>query len=59
MTNSDGRPRPNDAPRPRGHDTPEEEYDFYARDENQEPQGPPRRRSLRRPPGPRAHTAGE
>jgi hypothetical protein len=25
-----------------------EEYDFYAHDENQEPQGPPRRRSTRR-----------
>jgi hypothetical protein len=24
--------------------TPEEEYDFYAQPENQEPQGPPRRR---------------
>lgn len=27
--------------------TPDEEYDFYARDENQEPQGPPHRRSAR------------
>ncbi len=27
--------------------TPDEEYDFYARSENQEPQGPPRRRSRR------------
>jgi len=27
--------------------TPDEEYDFYARPENQEPQGPPRRRSSR------------
>ena len=27
--------------------TPEEEYDFYAQPENQEPQGPPRRRSAR------------
>jgi len=27
--------------------TPEEEYDFYARPENQEPQGPPRRRPSR------------
>ena len=27
--------------------TPDEEYEFYARPENQEPQGPPRRRSAR------------
>ena len=27
--------------------TPEQEYDFYAQPENQEPQGPPRRRSKR------------
>jgi hypothetical protein len=27
--------------------TPNEEYDFYAQPENQEPQGPPRRRSSR------------
>jgi hypothetical protein len=27
--------------------TPDEEHDFYARPENQEPQGPPRRRSSR------------
>jgi predicted HicB family RNase H-like nuclease len=27
--------------------TPDEEYDFYAQPENQEPQGPPRRRSAR------------
>ena len=27
--------------------TPDEEYDFYARPENQEPQGPPRRRTVR------------
>jgi predicted HicB family RNase H-like nuclease len=27
--------------------TPNEEYDFYSRPENQEPQGPPRRRSSR------------
>lgn len=27
--------------------TPEEEYEFYARPENQEPQGPPRRRRSR------------
>jgi predicted HicB family RNase H-like nuclease len=27
--------------------TPDEEYDFYAQPENQEPQGPPRRRSSR------------
>ena len=29
------------------HMTPDEEYDFYARPENQEPQGPPRRRTRR------------
>lgn len=27
--------------------TPDEEYDFYARPENQETQGPPRRRTVR------------
>lgn len=27
--------------------TPEQEYEFYARPENQEPQGPPRRRQAR------------
>jgi len=27
--------------------TPDEEYEFYARPENQEPQGPPRRRPRR------------
>jgi hypothetical protein len=27
--------------------TPNEEYDFYAQPENQEPQGPPRQRSSR------------
>ncbi len=27
--------------------TPDEEYDFYAQPENQEPQGPPRRRASR------------
>ena len=27
--------------------TPDEEYDFYARPDNQKPQGPPRRRSRR------------
>lgn len=27
--------------------TPDEEHDFYSRPENQEPQGPPRRRSAR------------
>ena len=27
--------------------TPDEEYEFYARPENQEPQGPPRRRRAR------------
>ncbi len=27
--------------------TPDEEYDFYAQPENQEPQGPPRRRRAR------------
>lgn len=27
--------------------TPDEEYEFYARPENQEPQGPPRRRRSR------------
>ena len=27
--------------------TPDEEYEFYGRPENQEPQGPPRRRSPR------------
>ena len=27
--------------------TPDEEYEFYARPENQEPQGPPRRRRVR------------
>jgi len=27
--------------------TPDEEYEFYARAENQEPQGPPRRRRAR------------
>ncbi len=27
--------------------TPEAEYEFYARPENQEPQGPPRRRTVR------------
>ena len=27
--------------------TPDEEHDFYAQPENQEPQGPPRRRSAR------------
>jgi hypothetical protein len=27
--------------------TPNEEYDFYTQPENQEPQGPPRRRSSR------------
>jgi predicted HicB family RNase H-like nuclease len=26
--------------------TPDEEYEYYARPENQEPQGPPRRRRL-------------
>lgn len=28
--------------------TPEQEYDFYAQPQNQEPQGPPRRRSTKR-----------
>jgi hypothetical protein len=27
--------------------TPDEEYDFYGRPENQQPQGPPRRRTVR------------
>lgn len=27
--------------------TPDDEYDFYARPENQQPQGPPRRRTVR------------
>lgn len=27
--------------------TPDEEYDFYSRAENQEPQGPPHRRTVR------------
>jgi hypothetical protein len=32
--------------------TPDEEYDFYARPENQEPQGPARRRDGTRPSSP-------
>lgn len=48
MTDSDRRRRPSDAPCPPGHDAPERQYDFYARAENQEPEGPPRRRSSTR-----------
>jgi hypothetical protein len=47
MTDSDRRRGPNEAPRPHRNDTPEDEYALYAHEENQKPEGPPRRRTRR------------